>query len=184
MQVTGNITNIQPDGGYDSQGGYIHTFQMTVQGPNGPVTGQIGSKSAVYPMQVGQEITVDMSNGQHGPKLKKINTQYNNQSGGQQSQGEQGQGSAPPRQNASQNAQDKPDWDKIAEGKVRHGIVCAAIQSGQMPCKNPEDVKAYVDLVMDKPASTGFFNAEEQKQHDAADGVGGKAGPGAEDIPF
>lgn len=27
--------------------------------------------------------------------------------------------------------QDKPDWDAIAEGKVRHGVVCAFIQAGK-----------------------------------------------------
>jgi len=47
-----------------------------------------------------------------------------------------------------QKAEDKPDWDKIAEGKVLHGIICSAIQSGQMECKTLNDVRSYLDLIM------------------------------------
>jgi len=32
--------------------------------------------------------------------------------------------------NAPQQANSTPDWDAIAEGKVRHGVVCAFIQAG------------------------------------------------------
>ena len=42
----------------------------------------------------------------------------------------------------------EPDWDKIAEGKVRHGIICAGIQSGQLKCSSPEAVLYWTDLVM------------------------------------
>lgn len=176
MQITGNITNIVPDGGYDSQGGYIHTFQMTVQGPNGPVTGQIGSKSTVYPMQVGEEIIVDMTNGQHGPRLKKVNPKY--AQGGQQSQGGQGQRSAP-QTSYTPPSQEQPDWDKIAEGKCKCAVICAAIQGGQMTCKNNAEVQAHVDYMMGKPANTGMFTAEEQAELNKADGIDG--GP---EVPF
>lgn len=46
------------------------------------------------------------------------------------------------------NTNDAPDWDKIAEGKVRHGLVCALIQAG----KDIKDIElvlpAYEDMVM------------------------------------
>ena len=84
MQKTGKITNITPDGGYQGSNGYIYTFQMTVQCSDGAFTGQIGSKSQVYPLGVGQDITVDFTNTEHGPRLKKVNPQYEGQAGGQQ----------------------------------------------------------------------------------------------------
>ncbi len=76
MQKTGTIAQIVPDGGYQSQRGYIYTFQMTIQCPDGTFEGQIGSKSEQYPLSVGQEIIVDMTNTQHGVRFKKINPQY------------------------------------------------------------------------------------------------------------
>ena len=76
MQKTGTIEQIVPDGGYQGQKGYIHTFQMTVKCPDGTFTGQIGSKSAVYPMTIGQEIFVEVTNTEYGVRFKKINPQY------------------------------------------------------------------------------------------------------------
>lgn len=43
-----------------------------------------------------------------------------------------------------------PDWDAIAEGKVRCNILSAAIQSGQIICKTKEDVVKYTAFVMGK----------------------------------
>ena len=76
MNKTGTIEQIVPDGGYQGQKGYIHTFQMTVKCPDGTFTGQIGSKSAVYPMTIGQEISVEVTNTEHGVRFKKFNPQY------------------------------------------------------------------------------------------------------------
>lgn len=39
----------------------------------------------------------------------------------------------PPQQAAQRPNSAKPDWDAIAEGKVRHGLVCAYIQAGKEP---------------------------------------------------
>ena len=39
-----------------------------------------------------------------------------------------------------------PDWDKIALGKVRHGIACAFIQAGRQ--LNPVELNQWVDWVM------------------------------------
>lgn len=140
MQVTGTIASVQPtqNGGYQSQNGYIYTYDMVVNGPNGQVNGEIGSKSNPYPKQVGQEITVEASEGQYGPRLKNINLQH--QGGGQQGQ-----------QQRSQPAQSKtkePDWDAIAEGKTRCAVVCAAIQSGQIPCVTHEDAVMHTKFIL------------------------------------
>jgi len=52
-----------------------------------------------------------------------------------------------------------PDWDKIALGKVRHGLVCALIQAG----KDLQDIKqvlpAYTDLVMN-----GVYQKKESEE--------------------
>jgi hypothetical protein len=49
---------------------------------------------------------------------------------------------------APQQAQDKPDWDKIAEGKVMCNVVCSAIQSKQMKCEDLNDVQMYTNIIM------------------------------------
>jgi|6_EtaG_2_1085325.scaffolds.fasta_scaffold03631_11 hypothetical protein len=48
--------------------------------------------------------------------------------------------------------EDKPDWDKIAEGKVRHGICVAYIESGKSKLTPAlaSDINEWVDFVMDK----------------------------------
>ncbi len=90
MTKSGTITQIVPDGGYQCANGYINTFQMTIQCSDGTFVGQIGSKSQTYPIAVGQQISVEMTNTEHGVRFKKFNPQY---AGGQQGapQGRQGQ---------------------------------------------------------------------------------------------
>jgi len=41
-----------------------------------------------------------------------------------------------------------PDWDAIAEGKVRHGVVCAMIEAGKTKEEIYQDVPGYVDYIM------------------------------------
>ena len=108
MQITGQITNIVADGGYDGQGGHINTFQMTINTSQGPITGRIGSKSSPYPMSPGAEITVEQSDRGYGPEFKKINPQYANQQQPPQQQGYQ-----PPQQQAPPPQQDTVQ-DRIA----------------------------------------------------------------------
>lgn len=79
MIKTGTVATVTPtqDGGYQhTTAGWIYTFDMVVNTQEGQVGGEIGSKSQIYPVGVGQPITVDVTSGQHGPKLKKINPQY------------------------------------------------------------------------------------------------------------
>ena len=137
MPVTGTIQSVfaTQEGGYQSQNGYIYTFDMTVNTPQGPVIGEIGSKTQPYPLAVGQPITVEVTQTDRGPRLKKINPQY---------AGQQGQG--PPQQRQPQQA-NKPDWDEIARGKVRCNLVCAGIQSGQLSVTCPTDCNSWLDYI-------------------------------------
>ena len=144
MQITGRITGVQPTqrGGYQGRNGYIYTFDMAIDGPNGQIVGEIGSKSQQYPLTVGDEITVDVKqDGQYGNKFKSVNPKF--QGGGNQPQQTQ------PAQRQTPSKQE-PDWDAIAEGKVRHGVICAAIQSNQIECKTPEAVAFWTAIIMGK----------------------------------
>ena len=114
---TGTITNLQPAGGYDGQNGHINTFHMTIQFPDGMVTGEIGSKSQTYPANVGDEINVEVSNTQYGVRFKKVNPQYANAPQGQQ-QGQQ-------KQSNSNNEKDNKSFamayakDLVMAGTIR-----------------------------------------------------------------
>ncbi len=55
--------------------------------------------------------------------------------------------SALPQTPSARNKQNgQPDWDAIAEGKVRHGIVCAIMSAGSVP--DYEYVEKWVKYVM------------------------------------
>ena len=80
--------------------------------------------------------------------------QSNQQGGGQQQQQQQSQ---PYQQNQGNqntpsgggNSAYKPrDFVAEARGKVSHGVICAAIQSKQLPCTTEAEVSAWVDLIM------------------------------------
>ncbi|MHC4397937.1 MAG: hypothetical protein ACYS1A_20025, partial [Planctomycetota bacterium] len=109
--------------------------------------------------QVGAALTVEVTQkeGQKGPwnQFKRIDPQ-NNQQG---------------HHNAPQG--NKPDWDAIAEGKVRHGLVCAGIQSGQLKIGGIPDILYWAEFIVNGKAplppaqhneedvsSTAYDNAE------------------------
>lgn len=46
--------------------------------------------------------------------------------------------------------EDKPDWDKIAEGKVRHGVVCAMIEAGKTYEEIASSCEKYVQLIINE----------------------------------
>lgn len=80
MQIQGNITSIVPDNGYQSRQGYIYTFQMGIQTPMGVYEGQIGAKTQIYPLGIGQPIIVEIIQSDKGIRFKKINPQFAGQS--------------------------------------------------------------------------------------------------------
>ena len=81
MQITGQIQNVQPhmkDGfaeTFTTANGQFFVFDMLVNGTEGT----INSKSAHYPKNIGDEITVNVLPGEYGNKLKAVNPQYQNQ---------------------------------------------------------------------------------------------------------
>ncbi len=106
MEIQGTVTSIVPttEVGYQSQNGYIYTFNMGVQTLQGAVYGEIGSKSQNYPIAIGQPIIVDSYKDEQGrDKFKKINPKYAGQN--QQQAPSQGQQQQPPPPQAQQNAQ-------------------------------------------------------------------------------
>lgn len=140
MQLSGIISAIQPAGGYASQHGYIYTFNMTIQDQQGQqYTGQIGSKSEQYPMQVGAPIVIESTTNQNGTSFKKIQQQQQ----GQRQNLPQGQ---PPAQQ-----QGPSPYDKETEGKCICQVVTAGISSGQLKCE-PHHIRYWVELIMGKQA--------------------------------
>ena len=160
MQVTGTIRSVfaTQEGGYNSQNGYIYTFDMAIDTPQGPMTGEIGSKSQPYPAAVGDPITVDVRQTDRGPKFKKINPQY---AGQQQRQAQQ---------------PNKPNWDEIARGKVRCNLVCAGIQSGQLSVTCPTDCNAWMDYIF--TGNTGEQSGRPNPDYDP------NPQPPGDDVPF
>ena len=93
--------------------------------------------------------SVAVKDGQYGETwqgfLKSGNVAQPSQMPQQILQNAQQGGLTPPQ---ATNGNGKPDWDAISAGKVRHGVVCAAIESGQMICKSFEDVLVYQDFIV------------------------------------
>lgn len=112
MQYQGTIASVIPDGGYQSQNGWIYRFNMTINSQNGPVTGEIGSKTEFYPLQQGEQIVVTSTNDSHGTKFKKVNPGYQQQQPPQQ--GNQA-GYQPQNQQVPPQPQQQPPQQNIQD---------------------------------------------------------------------
>lgn len=132
MQVNGTILNIAPDGGYQSQNGWIFTSQMTIDTPQGQVVGRIGSKSEQYPMQSGEQITVEQSNKGYGNEFKKVTAQYAGQQGGQQQ----------PRQQPPRPTQGGASKDRLIVTQVAYKALTATQNCTE------EFLRRDVDMIM------------------------------------
>ena len=156
--LTGKIITVQPtgEGGYQSKQGWINTFDMTIQGPNAQVTGEIGSKSSPYPLGVGQEITVTAEQSQYGVRFKKINPGYQGQQGGGQRSG----GQASP---------DKEE--RITRGNALNAIMSAA---NIMPDEIENYLMAGVNFI-----KSGVWGLSQQEPPRTADDL-----PVDDEIPF
>ncbi|MCK9370380.1 hypothetical protein M0R04_10770 [Candidatus Dojkabacteria bacterium] len=51
--------------------------------------------------------------------------------------------------------QDKPDWEAISRGKVRHGIVCAMLQNGKSYDDIATQLLRFEQLIMNGVTTTG-----------------------------
>jgi len=120
---TGTIASLMPtmEQGYQSQNGYIYTFDISIQGQSGTVVGEIGSKSQTYPLNVGDQINFESKNSPRGVRITRINPGY-----------------APPPQyqqptGGPQTPQNRPpapkprDYDKENRGKCRFGFYKAEL---------------------------------------------------------
>lgn len=87
---------------------------------------------------------------------------------------------APPQQGLppQKTKQDKPDWDAIAEGKVRHGIVCAAIQSGQIKIADEGNIEYWKNYIINGEAKPQGGNPNPDYDENPEQSLG------RDDIPF
>ena len=153
MALTGTIVSVVStqartgQNGYQSQNGFIYTFDMIIQCSDGQHSGEIGSKNEMYPIAVGQQISVTADTGQHGVKFKKFNPQYKPQQDIPQGSPQPAQATKSPQ---AASADTPRDYDKENRGKCRHGLYCAVIQAGLDPVvlnAMPDTLKAIECLV-------------------------------------
>lgn len=86
------------------------------------------------------------------------------------------------QQGVQNTGRKEPDWEAISEGKVRHGVVCAAIQNGQIACNCEQMVLYWTDFIM-----TGKIkhSITEEEPDDLPEGFGEEQqAPTGEQIPF
>lgn len=120
MIITGTIT--QAGQASEPSGQFSVRYQdITITDPNGKEWyGRIGSKQG-YQENTPISVTVEVKQGESGEYnyFRKHNPQYADRNAPQKPQ------QAP----SHEPQQPKPDWDAIAEGKVRHGVICALLNS-------------------------------------------------------
>ena len=179
MNKTGQILTIVPtkEGGYNSSGGgWINTFNMTIQCPEGQITGVIGTKSQQYPMNAGDTINVTVTNSQKGVKFKRFKDGYAPQPGQQQApQGQQ----QPPQQ--ARQATNAPAGNK--DRLIVTQVVFKAMAAETLPVSEAL-LEAGVNMIMrvgsgQKPEQIPFdqFKQENPVSQDGP-------GPNEDDIPF
>ena len=158
MALTGTIVSVvstaarmrqdmqQSPNGYNTDNGYVYTFDMVIQCADGQHKGEIGSKTEIYPIADGQQISVTAESGKYGVKFKKFNPDYKPQQGSHHLQN-QPQGSPRP---AGATKSPQRDDDKKVRGMCRHGLYCATVRAGVDPIvlnADNETLKAIEGLV-------------------------------------
>ena len=143
MNQTGRIQSIVPDGSYQGQHGKIWTHQMAIlTADNQQYVGQIGSKTEVYPLAPGNEISVTITDGQHGRRFKKYDPQRVQQD---QQQAQQGTQQPAQGQNRGQASEDIKN-ERIMRGNALNAVMSAMtisnvemegyLRAGYEWCKN------------------------------------------------
>ena len=136
MLIQGTIVGVEAPDYTDPK--YHNQYQnITISTAQGTVEGRIGTKTPYTKADIGKPGKWDSepgtnSQGPYNQFKKHYDKPY-------QQQGQQ-------RQPAVQPQGQKPDWDAIALGKVRHGIVCAFIQAGADP--TIQQIEYWVSYVM------------------------------------
>lgn len=134
MLLTGTITRVEPPDFSDKYGNQYQNIY--IDAGNGELKGRIGCKKPYTQESIGSQgqwecEQASSPQGQYNKLKKHFDQPYQ----GQQSTRQRG-------------TDDKPDWDAIAEGKVRHGVVCAAIQSGQVKVENIQDIEYWKNYII------------------------------------
>ena len=188
MQMSGTIKQIVADGGFQSQHGYLYAFQMTIECPEGLCTGQINSKSPTYPATIGQPITVEMENGQHGVKFTKLNPQYPQptQQAPQQAPQQAQQQAQQPRQATNQP---QPSKDRLIPSQVVYKTLGDKFGNPNEFDKwlmgNLAVYKRHLDTIMQAAADTlPVINPFKTAYQANPDYVGEDPPPPVDDFPF
>lgn len=127
MVITGTITEASQPSAPSGQFNVMYQDVVITDNAGRKYYGRIGSKQG-YQINTPISVTVEQktdNDGQPYDYFRKYNPQYQGQ---QSAPREAQQGS--PRPPESPNGTKEPDWDAIAEGKVRHGVLCAMLQGG------------------------------------------------------
>jgi len=93
----------------------------------------------------------------------------------------------PPQQQQQQPGQSGPDWDAIAEGKTKCSVICAAVSSGQIKCKDRDDADnlvAYILEARSKPTACGITDSQKHEYTKAAEPEQEQYEMPDDDIPF
>jgi len=140
MLIQGMVTDVKPPHSTDK---WNNQYQyVTVNTQAGPIIGIKASKQQLTQNFIGQNVEWDCitetNQGQTYNKFKRPPQQQTGTPQGQQA----------PQQPAQRAQGGQPDWDAIAEGKIRHGVVCAAIQSLQIECKGIQEANYWTEYIM------------------------------------
>ena len=164
MQITGKITQTeQPD--FTDRHQNLHQNIAITAADSTIYTGRIGSKRGY---NGGEQITVTATqekreDGSLWTRFRRVDPQ---QQGSQNVQ--QGVSGGQGRPNGS-----PPDWKAISEGKVRHGLVCSGIESGQIQINKESpiaDILYWAEFIMTGkaplPPGQGQQSPDQHAQND------------------
>lgn len=132
MIIQGTILKIDPPDYTDNYGNQYQN--ITVQTQAGPVLGRKASKTPYGVQDINRQVSWECeqktnNRGTYNKFTKPQDPQYAQPAPPQTAQGPSG-----------------PDWDKIAEGKVRCNIISAILSAGNEP--NIDSVRYWVEYVM------------------------------------
>ena len=132
MIISGTIIQVFPPDYTDPK--WHNQYQnIVIDTVNGDMTGRIGCKKPYTEQDIGLqgqwECTQDKNEQGAYNKFKKFNPQYPDRTAPQK-----------PQQATSRAPQQSKLAEGIAEGDVRHGLVCSAIQAGQITIGADQDL--------------------------------------------
>lgn len=177
MQLQGNITAIEPTGGYQTPNGYIYTFNMAIETAQGSYMGQIGSKSEQYPANIGDAIIVEATQDKHGTKFKKVNPQFAKP---------QQQMPTPQKTMPAQQPQQRPLQAKSngnGDETLKYRSMCLAYVKDLLVAGaiTPKDINTWLDTCMKYILSGLWQGVQAQPQAEPQEAM---ATADTDDIPF